>query len=151
MKWAGHEAGLRRWAVTSLGQERGDRRRRGRLEPLTRILALEGRGDQITALALSLLAICWSAWPAAAQQPSSRGWAPNVVVPQSRAFTFGRAARVRIAGVAADVNIRDQVATTELEVRLQNPTAGRQEAELLVPVPDGAVVRGFTFRGAGRE
>src|SRR5439155_10718314 len=26
-----------------------------------------------------------------------------------------------------------------------------QEAELLVPVPDGAVVRGFSFQGAGAE
>ena len=31
------------------------------------------------------------------------------------------------------------------------PRRARQEAELLVPVPDGAVVRGFSFQGAGAE
>src|SRR6185369_11558255 len=34
---------------------------------------------------------------------------------------------------------------------LRNPTAARLEAEVLLPVPDGAVVRGFTFQGAGAE
>ena len=38
-----------------------------------------------------------------------------------------------------------------MEIRLRNPGPTRQEAELLVPVPDGSVVRGFTFQGHGVE
>ena len=34
---------------------------------------------------------------------------------------------------------------------MRNPGTSRQEAELLVPVPDGAVVRGFSFQGHGAE
>jgi Ca-activated chloride channel family protein len=49
------------------------------------------------------------------------------------------------------VVIREQVATTMMEIRLRNPATARQEAELLVPVPDRAVIRGFSFQGPGAE
>jgi Ca-activated chloride channel family protein len=58
---------------------------------------------------------------------------------------------LQITKVIVGVVIRDQAATTTMEVRLRNPGAARQEAELLVPVPDGAVVRGFAFQGPGAE
>jgi Ca-activated chloride channel family protein len=53
--------------------------------------------------------------------------------------------------VRAGAVIRDQVATTIVEVALRNPDPNRQEAELLVPVPSGAIVRGFSYDGPGRE
>ncbi len=77
--------------------------------------------------------------------------AENVIVPQARAWPIGRPAAIRVTAVEAEVSVDDQVATTALTLRLHNPAATRQEAELLVPVPDGAVVRGFTFGGAGKE
>lgn len=80
-----------------------------------------------------------------------RPWAANVVVPQARSISFRPAAAVQIAGVAVRVAILEQVAATTLEIDLRNPGPARQEAELLVPVPDGAVVKGFTFQGAGAE
>ena len=58
---------------------------------------------------------------------------------------------MQITGVRAGVVIRDGVATTMLEVSLRNPGGLRQEAEVLLPVPEGAVVRGFAFQGAGAE
>jgi Ca-activated chloride channel family protein len=38
-----------------------------------------------------------------------------------------------------------------MEIRIRNPSPARQQAELLVPVPDGAVLRGFSFQGPGTE
>ena len=82
---------------------------------------------------------------------SARPFASNLVVPQSRVIVVARQASVQITGVNATVSILEQVATTTLEISLQNPTGSRLDAELIVPVPDGAVIRGFTFQGAGKE
>ncbi len=85
------------------------------------------------------------------QTVPSRPWSSNVVVPQARSYAMGRSTGLQITGVTVGVVIREQAATTMLEVRLRNPGGTRQEAELLLPVPDGAVVRGFSFQGAGAE
>src|SRR5262245_28493664 len=101
-----------------------------------------------------LLMVMLAAGMARGQVPhASRPWAANVVVPQSRSYAMaaGRGPAVRVEHVAAEVALRDQVATTTLVIRLRNPGPGRQEAELLVPVPDRAVVRGFTFQGSASE
>lgn len=77
---------------------------------------------------------------------------PNIIVPQSRPHIIpGVPQPVRVAAVAADVTITDRVATTALEVTLENPSGRPQEAELVVPVPDGAVIRSFGYDGAGPE
>ena len=62
-----------------------------------------------------------------------------------------RSPALEITGVTAGVVIRDRIATTMMEIQLRNPSGTRQEAELLVPVPDGAVVRGFAFQGPARS
>jgi len=80
-----------------------------------------------------------------------RELASNVIVPQSRAFSMRRGGAVRITAVDVGVVIVEQAATTTMDISLQNPTGSRLEAELIVPVPDGAVVRGFSFQGAGKE
>ena len=85
--------------------------------------------------------------------PSAR--APReawVLVPQTVAIRRGRlTAPVRITGVRASIDISAQAATTTLDVDLRNDSAGRQEAELLVPVPEDAILRGFDFQGGGSE
>jgi Ca-activated chloride channel family protein len=100
-------------------------------------------------LALILGAI--SSGAAVRQDPEQRPWASSVVVPQARGYAFGQRPAVRIEKVRAGVVIRDQVATTLVEVSLRNPDPNRQEAELLMPVPPGAVVRGFSYDGPSRE
>jgi Ca-activated chloride channel family protein len=85
---------------------------------------------------------------------ASRPWAANVVVPQARSFvpaSSGAGRAIEIAGVEVGVVILEQSATTTLDISLRNLTGARQEAELLVPVPAGAVVRTFTFEGAAQE
>ena len=75
--------------------------------------------------------------------------ASNVIVPQSRAraFTQDRRGTVEITEISVLIDILESTATTTIEIRLQNKSNRRQEAELIVPVPDGAVVRGFAYDG----
>jgi Ca-activated chloride channel family protein len=77
--------------------------------------------------------------------------APNVIVPQSRAFAAHHRGPVEITDVRVGVVILDQVATTTMEIGLRNIGGQREQAELIVPVPDGAVVRELTFEGPGSE
>lgn len=76
----------------------------------------------------------------------------NLIIPQARVYAIrAQAQPVQISDVSADVRILQQVATTTLEIGLTNPSERQQEAEMLVPVPDGAVVRSFTFAGSASE
>ena len=81
-----------------------------------------------------------------------RAFSANVVVPQARAVRRPAAPpAVEVTGVKVGVAIVEQVATTTMDIDLRNPSGSRIEAELLVPVPEGAAIRGFTFHGAGSE
>ncbi len=75
--------------------------------------------------------------------------ASNVIMPQSRAraFTPDRRGTIEITEVSVLIDILESTATTTIEIRLHNKSNRRQEAELIVPVPDGAVVRGFAYDG----
>lgn len=72
-------------------------------------------------------------------------WDCGWIVPQARRSVFG--SDIRVEGVDASVSIRGQVATTTLEIAIRNPTGTAREAQLLVPVPAGAVVKAFAFQG----
>ena len=87
---------------------------------------------------------------ALAQGAPSQGWSSNVVVPQARVFrTIDGGPELAVSRVRADVRIVDGIATTTLDVEVSNPGAVQSEAELLLPVPEGAVVTHFDFEGAG--
>lgn len=58
---------------------------------------------------------------------------------------------VQVTGVEGRIEIADQVAVTTLDIALRNPAGRAQEAEMLVPVPEGAVLKGFDFEGGGAE
>lgn len=76
----------------------------------------------------------------------------NLIIPQARVYAIrAQAQPIQISDVLADVRILQQVATTTLEIGLTNPGERQQEAEMLVPVPDGAVVRSFMFAGSANE
>ena len=117
-------------------------------QPLTFVLV-------ITFLALTLTAITHSqeiTGPAGPPVTDFHARAANLIVPQSRSYSFsGSTQQVQITGVGAEVRILQQVATTTMDVDLANPTRQIQEAEMLIPVPDGAVVRTFTFGGSAKE
>ena len=78
--------------------------------------------------------------------------AANLIIPQSRAYSLRpHAQQIQISDVAAEIRIVHQVATTTLDVGINNPSAQQQEAEMLIPVPEGAVLRGFDFVGGAKE
>jgi Ca-activated chloride channel family protein len=80
--------------------------------------------------------------------------ARNYIVPQSRAHSFAFSAapqRVQVTEVQVGVVILEQVATTTMDVSLYNPSRRRLEAQLLVPVPEGAILKGFDFQGSAKE
>lgn len=87
--------------------------------------------------------------PAQPSHLSIRPPAANVLVPQSRAIAFApdRRGDVQIVRVDVAIDIVETTATTTIEMHLENATSQRQEAELMIPVPDGAVVRGFAYDG----
>lgn len=58
---------------------------------------------------------------------------------------------VRITAASASVLIVEQVATTTLELSLTNPAHRPQEAQLVVPVPEGVSVRSLQYDGTGPE
>lgn len=58
---------------------------------------------------------------------------------------------VQVTQVDARIDIADQIAVTTLDIALRNPTNRPLESELLVPVPQGAVLKAFTFEGGGAE
>ena len=55
---------------------------------------------------------------------------------------------VEVVHVEADVSIRDQVATTTLILTFKNPGSRPQEGQAIVPVPDGAMLKGFAMEGS---
>ena len=103
-------------------------------------------------LLLSTLALSGPSW-AQIRHISVRPLAPNVIIPQSRAtgFTHDRSGAVRITEISARIDILESTATTTIEIRMKNTTNRRQEAELIFPVPEGAVVRGFAYDGPSGE
>ena len=107
----------------------------------------------------AVVAALWALLPAAVAYAQAhrvatvhvRAVAANVIVPQSRSFSADRREKIEITGVKAGVVVVEQAATTTLDIELKNKTGTRQEAELLVPVPEGAAIRGFDFQGSGKE
>ena len=123
------------------------------------LLALVSVGGAHTAPELVAQTVAGGSGVSARNTVSSNLAASNIIVPQRRVYQphSGGAAggviegAIEISGVRAEVSILEQVATTTLSIQVQNRGRRRAEAELLVPVPEGAVVRGFEFRGDAKE
>jgi len=77
----------------------------------------------------------------------------NVIIPQSRrtAFAPRHLNAIEVIKVNVLVDILHSAATTTVEIELRNNTHQRQEAELIFPVPDEAVAKGFAYDGPGGE
>ena len=102
---------------------------------------------------LAIVVVFSVAGLAGAQVPHLHS-APNYIVPQRRAYTFAISSapqRVQVTEVQVGVTILEQVATTSMDVSLYNPSRRRLEAQLLVPVPEGAILKGFDFQGSAKE
>ncbi|MFT3685526.1 MAG: VWA domain-containing protein [Phycisphaerales bacterium] len=73
------------------------------------------------------------------------------ITPQARRPVWHTSAAVRLDAVNIDLAINDQVAGTTLELTLFNPNSTPQQAEILIPVPEGASVRSLQYDGTGPE
>ena len=103
--------------------------------------------DAMKPLLLSLLAALAALIPAAAQD--SRLRPVSYLVPQARPWNRPpQPDAVRVTAAEARVEIAGPIATTTLWFTLTNPGPARLEAELGIPVPDGAILRGFGFQGS---
>jgi Ca-activated chloride channel family protein len=94
------------------------------------------------------------AGPVGAQQsPSDADLAANIVIPHSRtyAYTTEQQGAVRITRVDATIHILEATASTTLEISLQNTTSSRQEAKLIIPIAEEAVVSGFAYSGTSGQ
>lgn len=78
-------------------------------------------------------------------------WPSNVIVPQVRVLPVEVSQAVELTKVGVRVGIRDQVALTTIDLHLRNPHNRILEAELVLPVPDGAAVHGLDFEGGADE
>lgn len=105
-------------------------------------------------LLLPLLALCATPLIAQQAQPdmrlSARPLHANAIVPQARNFSAAPQP-VRITGVAVNIKVIDQAATTSFVIKLHNPGRAMAEAEMLLPVPMGCVIGRFDFDGVGAE
>ncbi len=104
-----------------------------------------------------LAALAGTSISAVAQPPVTVISEPIIIVPQGRHVTYWPhphprpATPVQLTAVSTSVSISDQVASTTMVMTLSNPGGGQQEAQFLVPVPDGASVRAFGIDSLGSE
>src|SRR5690606_31822631 len=77
----------------------------------------------------------------------------EIIVPQRRVLPpqHRPAARVQLECVDVSAELGPAVASTTLRITVSNTGPGQQEAKLLVPVPEGSVVRSFVLEGLGDE
>jgi Ca-activated chloride channel family protein len=101
----------------------------------------------VSLLLASGLALAAGAAPASAHRESR---VPDIIIPSiDRIFPREPAQHVRLTHADASITFADQVATTELVLTLSNPTGAALESQLILPVPEGAVLRAFQLEGPG--
>lgn len=95
--------------------------------------------------------------PVAAAQVAVTTTEPVVIVPQGRHVVIWPSPRppehrtIRLTKADASVQVSDQIALTTLVLTVTNDGGGPQEAQLVLPVPDGAAVRSFQLDSLGPE
>jgi Ca-activated chloride channel family protein len=95
----------------------------------------------------TLLAALFLVTPLLAQTSRMPVW----ISPNTRIIAPHLQQSVHVTSVDARIDIADQIAVTTLDIGLRNPASRPQESELLVPVPQGAVLKAFAFEGGNAE
>lgn len=89
--------------------------------------------------------------PTLALAQSSGAASAVEIVPQARRWIAPQSNLAHLSAVDVKVEIAGQIASTTLELSLTNPTGTPQEAEVMLPVPDGVSIRSLQFDGVGTE
>lgn len=74
-----------------------------------------------------------------------------IVIPQVLSSLTNPSIPIELTEVEVGVVVVEQVATTTMDISLRNRGGRRQEAVLIMPIPDGGVVRTFAFEGSSSE
>lgn len=102
---------------------------------------------------LGLLLCVLGSLEIAPAQLEREGMPDNVLLPQRRTIRFssrGDARPVEITHTAVKVLVRGAVAETTWEMTVKNPSSVRQEAVLTLPVPEKALLKGFSYEVPGQ-
>ncbi len=91
--------------------------------------------------------VVWCLGVVAAFAQTSSFASDVVVLPQRQAYAMGMITGVDLVAVDVDVAIEGRQAATTIVMSLSNRSTTARETEVLMPIPDGAVVRGFDFLG----
>ncbi len=110
-------------------------------------------------LRASLIAAALSLPISAYGQIAATSHEPTIIVPQGRTVVILPEPRHRVPSqqhiqlttVNTQVTISDQVASTTMVMTVHNPGGGMQEAQILLPVPEGCTVRSFQLDSLGSE
>ncbi len=82
---------------------------------------------------------------------------PVIIVPQGRTVVIHPRPHhippqsIQLTAVNTQVAINDQVASTTMVMSVFNPGGAQQEAQVLIPVPEGCTVRSFQLDSLGSE
>jgi Ca-activated chloride channel family protein len=109
---------------------------------------------RLPSLVLTALCLVVSlAAPAGAQrEPAAPPGSPDVIVPQIRWHPVPEhAPHCRVTAIGLNILIEDQISSTTMEMTITNPSGRPQEAQLLIPTPDGATIRSLEYDGVGPE
>jgi Ca-activated chloride channel homolog len=114
-----------------------------------------------TRFAFSLVSMLALAAPAPAQEVVATPSDPVIIAPHANHVVIlprphprpphPSVLPVKVSSVSTQVAIDEQVAATTLVMTLQNQGGGAREAQVLVPVPEGASIRSFGIDGMGSE
>lgn len=124
-------------------------------QPIMRITHTTKRTGRVPRF-LACAALLATAIPAIAMQPEFTDDTfarVNVIVPQRHVITprDNRFGSVQLKRVQTKIEIAHQIATTTLRLAVYNPGGRMAEAQLLLPVPEGATVKHFELEGLGEE
>ena len=125
--------------------------------PIIRITANKSL-NMTGAIALSLMICAGSVHAQVATSTQSQTDAPSttvitepaidVIMPQRR---VGNRHITNISAVDVDVRLTDTLATTHVQITVENHGSSTTQARLVLPVPDGSTIRSFGIDGLGDE
>ncbi len=103
------------------------------------------------ALQIIAAATLMFAGSAAAQDSTEPDLGIDVLMPQRSIRPAGEALVTTISAVDVDVRLSNTLATTHIEIMVENHGSSTTQARLVLPVPEGSTIRSFGIDGLGDE
>ncbi len=121
--------------------------------------SVQSHSARLLGLAATTLVLCAGTAVAQDQQQiteqqlllSLQEQAVDVIMPQRRVRPGINGYVTAISGVDVDVRLTDTLATTHIEITVENKSGRTTQARLVLPVPQGSTIRTFGIDGIGDE